>query len=213
VESQVPVLWWRSVGSTHTAHSVETFMDQLAAAAGQDPLAFRFAHLGDDDRYKGVLELVADKSGWGVRQSEGRIKGIAVHKSFGTYVAQVVDLSIAESGEYTVEKVVCAVDCGLAINPDVIRAQMEGGIAYGLSPALMSEITIKGGVVIDSNFDRYQVVRMKDMPEVEVHIVSSPAPPSGVGEPGTPVIAPAVANAIFSATGKPKTSLPIGRKV
>ena len=213
VESQVPVLWWRSVGSTHTAHSVETFMDQLAAAAGQDPLAFRFAHLGDDDRYKGVLELVADKSGWGVRQSEGRIKGIAVHKSFGTYVAQVVDLSIAESGEYRVEKVVCAVDCGLAINPDVIRAQMEGGIAYGLSPALMSEITIKGGVVIDSNFDRYQVVRMKDMPEVEVHIVSSPAPPSGVGEPGTPVIAPAVANAIFSATGKPKTSLPIGRKV
>jgi isoquinoline 1-oxidoreductase beta subunit len=213
VESQVPVLWWRSVGSTHTAHSVETFMDQLAAATGQDPLAFRLAHLGEDERYKGVLEMVADKAGWNTRQQDGKIKGIALHKSFGTYVAQVADLTVGDSGEYTVDKVVCAVDCGMAINPDVIRAQMEGGIAYGLSPSLMSEITIKEGAVIETNFDRYQVVRMKDMPAVEVHIIPSAEPPSGVGEPGTPVIAPAVANALFAATGKLHTNQPIGRKV
>lgn len=213
MESPVPVLWWRSVGSTHTAHSVETFMDQLAAATDQDPLAFRIAHLGDDDRYKGVLELAADKAGWNVPQTQGLIKGIALHKSFGTYVAQVVEIAIAESGEYSVEKVVCAVDCGVAINPDVIRAQMEGSIAYGLSPSLMSEITIKDGAVIETNFDGYQVVRMKDMPAVEVHIIPSAAPPSGVGEPGTPVIAPAVANALFAATGKSHTKQPVGRKV
>ena len=213
VESPVPVLWWRSVGSTHTAHSVETFMDQLAAATGQDPLAFRLAHLGEDERYKGVLEMVADKAGWNTRQQDGKIKGIALHKSFGTYVAQVADLTVGDSGEYTVDKVVCAVDCGMAINPDVIRAQMEGGIAYGLSPSLMSEITIKEGAVIETNFDRYQVVRMKDMPAVEVHIIPSAEPPSGVGEPGTPVIAPAVANALFAATGKLHTNQPIGRKV
>ena len=213
VESQVPVLWWRSVGSTHTAHSVETFMDQLAAATGQDPLAFRLAHLGEDERYKGVLEMVADKARWNTRQQDGKIKGIALHKSFGTYVAQVADLTVGDSGEYTVDKVVCAVDCGMAIHPDVIRAQMEGGIAYGLSPSLMSEITIKEGAVIETNFDRYQVVRMKDMPAVEVHIIPSAEPPSGVGEPGTPVIAPAVANALFAATGKLHTNQPIGRKV
>lgn len=213
VKSPVPVLWWRSVGSTHTAHSVETFMDQLAAATDQDPLAFRIAHLGHDGRYKAVLELAADKAGWNAPKPEGRIKGIALHKSFGTYVAQVVDISIADSGEYNVEKVVCAVDCGVAINPDVIRSQMEGSIAYGLSPSLMSEITIKEGAVIETNFDSYQVVRMKDMPAVEVHIVPSAEPPSGVGEPGTPVIAPAVANALFAATDKLHTRQPIGRKV
>jgi isoquinoline 1-oxidoreductase beta subunit len=136
-----------------------------------------------------------------------------LHKSFGTYVAQVADLTVGDSGEYTVDKVVCAVDCGMAINPDVVRAQMEGGIAYGLSPSLMSEITIKEGAVIETNFDRYQVVRMKDMPAVEVHIIPSAEPPSGVGEPGTPVIAPAVANALFAATGKLHTNQPIGRKV
>ncbi|MDG1163787.1 MAG: xanthine dehydrogenase family protein molybdopterin-binding subunit [Porticoccaceae bacterium] len=213
VESQVPVLWWRSVGSTHTAHAVENFMDQLAAAADTDPLAFRLANLGDDTRYRGVLDLVAEKAGWNAKNTSGRLKGLALHKSFGSYVAQVADLSVDKNGNYKVDRVVCAVDCGVAINPDVIRAQMEGGIGYGLSPALMTEITIENGAVVESNFDKQQVLRIADMPEIEVHIVPSAEAPTGVGEPGTPVIGPAVANALFAMTGKPRPTLPLGVKV
>tara|TARA_B100000768_G_scaffold119551_1_gene110594 strand:- start:327 stop:2489 length:2163 start_codon:yes stop_codon:yes gene_type:complete len=212
-ESQVPVLWWRSVGSTHTAHSVETFMDQLASAAGQDPLSFRLSHLSGDARYRGVLDLAADKANWNGTQPDGRIKGLAVHKSFGTYVAQVSDLSITSSGDFKVDKVVCVVDCGLAVNPDIIKAQMEGGMGYGLSPALMSEITIKNGGVVESNFDAHKVLRIDDMPEMEVYIVPSSEPPTGVGEPGTPVIAPSIANALFSKTGRPQRKLPLRMKL
>ena len=212
-ESQVPVLWWRSVGATHTAHSVETFMDQLASAAGQDPLSFRLSHLSGDARYKGVLDLAADKANWNGTQPDGRIKGLAVHKSFGTYVAQVSDLSITSSGDFKVDKVVCVVDCGLAVNPDIIRAQMEGGMGYGLSPALMSEITIENGGVVESNFDAQKVLRIDDMPEIEVYIVPSIEPPTGVGEPGTPVIAPSIANALFSKTGRPQRKLPLRMKL
>ena len=209
VESQVPVLWWRSVGSTHTAHAVENFMDQLAAAAGTDPLAFRLAHLGEDKRYRGVIDLVAEKSNWNGKNEPGRLKGLAVHKSFGTYVAQVADLKVDKNGDYKVERVVCVVDCGVAINPDVIRAQMEGGIGYGLSPTLMSQITINNGAVVESNFDQQQVLRIEDMPEIEVHIIPSAEAPTGVGEPGTPVIGPAVANALFAMTGQAQSKLPL----
>ena len=212
-ESQVPVLWWRSVGSTHTAHSVETFMDQLAVAAGQDPLSFRLKHLGEDSRYKGVLDLVAKKANWSGQQPDGRIKGMAVHKSFGTYIAQVSDLSLTPNGDFKVDKVVCVVDCGLAINPDIIKAQMEGGIGYGLSPALMSEITIKNGAVVESNFDAHKVLRIQDMPDIEVYIVPSARAPTGVGEPSTPVIAPSIANALFSKIGKPQKKLPLSMKL
>ncbi len=213
VESQVPVLWWRSVGSTHTAYSTEAFMDELAAAAGQDPLVFRRAHLGDDPRYKAVLDLAAEKSDWGSALPANRSRGVAVHKSFGSYVAQVAELVVDGQGQYKVDKVVCAVDCGVAINPDIIRAQMEGGIGYGLSPALMSEITIDNGAVVESNFDAQKVVRMRDMPTVDVHIIASAEPPTGVGEPATPVIAPAVANALFSLSGKVRHKLPLGIRV
>ena len=213
VESQVPVLWWRSVGSTHTAHSTEVFMDELAAVAGQDPLVFRRAHLGDDPRYKAVLDLAVEKSGWDSALPDGRSRGVAIHKSFGSYVAQVAELVFDDNGGFKVDKVVCAVDCGVAINPDIIRAQMEGGIGYGLSPALMSEITIDNGAVVESNFDAHKVVRMRDMPAVDVHIIASAEPPTGVGEPGTPVIAPAVANALFAQSGKTRHKLPLGPKV
>ncbi len=213
VDINVPVLWWRSVGSTHTAYSTEAFIDELAAAAGRDPIAYRLDMLGDDARHRGVLELAAEKSGWKSPLPAGRVRGFALHKSFGTYVAQVAELSIADDQRYRVEKVTCAVDCGVAINPDVIRAQIEGGIGYGLSPALISETTLREGKVVEANFDRYQVIRIDHMPAIDVHIVNSAESPTGVGEPGTPVIAPAVANALFAASGKPRHKLPLGERV
>lgn len=212
-ESPVPVLWWRSVGSTHTAYAAEAFMDELARAAGKDPLRFRLAHLVDDSRYKTVLELAAEKAGWGQPLQKGSTRGIALHKSFGTYVAQVAELSINADGAYKVEKVNCAVDCGVAVNPDIIRTQMEGGIGYGLSPILGSEITIENGGVKETNFDRYKVLRIKQMPRIDVHIVKSAEAPTGVGEPSTPVIGPAVANALYAHTGKQSHRLPIGDKI
>ena len=209
METQVPVLWWRSVGSSHTAHAVETFMDQLSQTIGLDPLKFRLMHLGTDSRYAGVLELVAEKADWRADHSGKRMKGIAVHKSFGTYVAQVADLERTRSGKYRVKKVVCAVDCGVVINPDIVRAQMEGGIGYGLSPALMSAITIDKGRVVETNFDAHRVLRMQDMPEIETYIVSSSNAPTGVGEPATPVITAAVANALFSKSHVMQSRLPL----
>ena len=208
----VPVQWWRSVGSTHTAFSTETFLDELAAAGGKDPYELRRALLAKHPRHKGVLELAAQKAGWGkpLAQAKGaqRGRGIAVHESFKTFVAQVAEVTVRD-GQLTVDRVVCAVDCGVAVNPAVIRAQMESGIAYGLTAALYGAITLKDGVVEQSNFDGYAPLRMNEMPPVEVHIVPSAEKPSGVGEPATPVIAPAVANAVFAATGKRVRSLPI----
>lgn len=205
----VPVQWWRSVGHTHTAYSTETFMDELAKAAGRDPVEFRRALLKGHPRHLGVLNLAAEKSGWGTPLSEGRYRGIAVHESFSSFVAEVAEISMQDDGNFRVERVVCAIDCGIAINPDVIRAQMESCIGYGLSPLLMSEITLDEGRVVQTNFHNYQVLRIDRMPKVEVHIVPSSAPPTGVGEPGTPPIAPAVANALFAATGKRHHSLPL----
>jgi isoquinoline 1-oxidoreductase beta subunit len=210
----VPVQWWRSVGSTHNAYSTEVFIDELAVAAGKDPYALRHALLAKHPRHRGVLELAARKAGWtkplpkgGAGERRGR--GIAVHESFNTFVAQVAEVTVKRDGSFRVDRVVCAVDCGVAVNPDVIRAQMEGGIGYGLSAAIHGAITLKEGVVEQSNFHQYVPLRIAEMPAIEVHIVPSNEKPSGVGEPGVPPVAPAVANAIAAATGKRARSLPI----
>lgn len=205
---KVPVLWWRAVGSTHTAYSVETFIDELAELAGRDPVAFRLEMLADHPRHRAVLELAAEMAGWGAAMPEGRGRGIAVHESFNSYVAQVADVTVDGEGNIKVDRVVCAVDCGLAVNPDVIRAQMEGGIGYGLGAILYDAITLDDGVVEQSNFHDYIPLRIDEMPQVEVHIVRSAEPPTGVGEPGVPPIGPAVANAVYAATGQRIRALP-----
>jgi isoquinoline 1-oxidoreductase beta subunit len=210
----VPVQWWRSVGSTHTAFSTETFLDELAAAAGKDPVEFRRALLQAHPRHRAVLELAAAESAWGTPLARGadgerRGRGVAVHESFNTFVAQVAEVSVKPDGSFRVDRVVCAVDCGIAVNPDVIRAQMEGGIGFGLATVLYGAITLKDGVVEQSNFDGYVPLRIDEMPAIEVHIVESAEKPTGVGEPGTPVIAPAVANALYAATGRRARRLPI----
>ena len=198
----VPVLWWRVVGSSHTTFAVEAFIDEVAHAAGVDGFTFRRKLLAHEPRMQAVLELAADKAGWGSPLPKGRGRGIAVGEAFKTYVAQVAEVSVDEAGAIKVERVVCAVDCGIAINPDIIRAQMEGGIGFGLSAALHGAITLKDGHVEQSNFNDYRVLRMNEMPKVEVYIVPSTLPPTGVGEPGVAPVGPAVANAIFAATGK-----------
>ncbi len=208
-EIGVPVQWWRSVGSTHTAFAVETFLDELAAQAGQDPVAYRRSLLADHPRHAGVLELAAKQSGWGSPLPRGRGRGIAVHESFNTYVAQVAEVTVNADRTFTVDRVVIAVDCGIAVNPDVIRAQMEGGMGFGLSAALAGRITLKEGRVEQSNFHDFPILRIDQMPAVEVHILPSDAAPTGVGEPATPVIAPAVANALAAATGRRFYELPL----
>jgi isoquinoline 1-oxidoreductase subunit beta len=205
--SPVTTLWWRSVGHTHTAHAVEVMIDELAAAAGKDPLQFRLGLLPAGSRHVGVLKLAAEKSGWGSPMPSGKGRGIAVCESFGTFVASVAEVTV-DKGAMRVDRIVAAVDCGVAITPDVIRAQIEGGTGYALGAALRDKITLKDGIVEQRNFDTYQPLRISDMPKVEAHIVTSNEPPSGVGEPGVPPVAPAVTNAIFAATGKRLRSLP-----
>ncbi|MBI3561131.1 MAG: xanthine dehydrogenase family protein molybdopterin-binding subunit [Gammaproteobacteria bacterium] len=207
----VPVQWWRSVGSTHNAYVVETFIDQLASTAKQDPVAYRRALLKDHPRHLAVLNLAAEKAGWDNKPlGKDRGRGIAVHESFNTFVAQVAEVTLHADKTFSVDRVVIAVDCGVAVNPDVIRAQMEGGMGYGLSAALSGKISLRDGQVEQSNFHDYPVLRMPQMPtSVEVYIVPSAEPPTGVGEPGTPVIAPALANAIANATGKRYYALPL----
>ena len=204
----VPVQWWRSVGSTHTAFATECFLDELARAAGKDAFELRRALLGKHPRHKAVLELAAQKAGWGKPLAKDRARGIAVHESFNSFVAQVVEVSRKQSS-VKIERVICAVDCGVAVNPNIIAMQMESGIGYGLSAALAGAITLKDGIVEQSNFHDYPVVRMNQMPRIETHIVPSAAKPSGVGEPGTPVTAPALANAILALDGKPLRALPL----
>lgn len=209
----VPVLWWRSVGSSHTAYSTETFLDQVAAAMGKDPVALRLELLAKHPRHAGVLKLAAEKAGWGTplkagKPGERRGRGVAVHESFNSYVAQVAEVTVAKDGSIKVDRIVCAVDCGIAINPDNVRAQVQGAIGFALSAALHGEITLKEGRVEQGNFDGYPPLRIHEMPVVEVHIVPSAAAPSGIGEPGVPPAAPAVANAIAAATGKHLTRMP-----
>ena len=205
----VPVQWWRSVGSTHTAFATECFLDEIARATKKDPLQLRRALLVKHPRHKAVLELAAQKAGWSKPLAKGRARGIAVHESFNTFVAQVAEISKKKDGSLKLERVVCAVDCGVAVNPNIIAMQMESGIGYGLSAALTGAITLKGGSVEQSNFHDYPVLRINQMPRVDVHIVSSKEKPTGVGEPATPVIAPALANAILALNGKPVRALPL----
>ncbi|WP_448191749.1 molybdopterin cofactor-binding domain-containing protein [Azospirillum sp. sgz301742] len=207
VKAGVPVLWWRSVGSTHNGFATEVFIDELAHAAGQDPYRFRRDLLAKHPRHLAALDLAAEKAGWGKPLPAGKARGIAVHESFNSVVAQVAEVSM-QGGRLKVERVVCAVDCGIAVNPDVVRAQMEGGIGFGLGAALAEAITLSQGRVEQSNFHDYTPLRIDRMPDVEVHIVPSAAPPTGVGEPGVPPIAPAVSNALFALTGNRVRNLP-----
>jgi len=204
----VPVQWWRSVGSTHTAFATECFLDEVARAAGKDPLALRRALLREHPRHLAALELAAKQAGWGKPLPKDRARGIAVHESFNTAVAQVVEISRRKDA-FHIDRVVCAVDCGVAVNPHIVAMQMESGIGYGLSAALTGAITLKEGVVEQSNFHDYPVLRMNQAPRIEVHIVPSSAKPTGVGEPGTPVVAPALANALLALNGQPVRALPL----
>jgi isoquinoline 1-oxidoreductase beta subunit len=204
----VPVLWWRVVGSSHTTFAVEAFIDEVAHAAGEDGFTFRRKLLDHEPRMKAVLELAAEKAGWSNPLPKGKGRGIAVAEAFKTFVAQVAEVSVDEQGRVTVDRVVCAVDCGTPINPDIIAAQMEGGIGFGLGAALYGAITLKDGRVEQDNFNSYRVLRMNEMPKVEVHIVPSTEAPTGVGEPGVAPVGPAVANAIFAASGRRTRVLP-----
>jgi len=208
-KNAVPVLWWRSVGHSHTAFVMESFLDELAHAAGKDPYQYRRRLLAKQPRTLKVLETVAKKGGWGKPLPEGHGRGIAVHESFGSFIAQMAEVSLDVKGNIKVHRVVCAVDCGRIVNPDTIKAEMESGIVFGLSAALYGAITLKDGRVEQGNFDNYPLLRMNAMPRVEVHIIASSEPPGGVGEPGVPPIAPAVANALFAATGARLRSLPM----
>ncbi|HSW14752.1 MAG TPA: molybdopterin cofactor-binding domain-containing protein, partial [Solimonas sp.] len=210
-QTGIPVLWWRSVGHSHTAFVMESMIDELAEAAGADPVAYRRHLLAKHPRHLGVLKLAAEKSGWGGPLPAGCARGIAVHESFGSFLAQVAEVSV-EDDRIRVHRVVCAIDCGIAVNPAGIAAQIESGIAFGLSAALHGRLDLKDGRVQQSNFHDYQVLRLAEMPVVETHIVPSTERPGGVGEPGTPPIAPAVANAIAALTGQRLRSLPLQLK-
>ena len=203
----VPTLAWRSVGHTHTAYSKETFMDELLVAAGKDPIEGRL-ELMQDERGKAVIRAAAAHYGWGKPLPPGRGVGFAYNESFGGRVAQIVEASLDPAGKIKVDKVVCAVDCGMAINPQIIEAQVESAIMFGLSAALFGEIRIMNGEVQTTNFHNYPVVRMHQAPEIEVVIMPSSESPTGIGEPATPVIGPAVANAYFRLTGQRVRRLP-----
>ena len=196
VDVGIPVLWWRSVGHTHTGYAVEAFVDELLEAAGKDPVEGRLALMSKKSRHAGVLRAVAALADWkNAKLETGRARGVAVVESFNTYVAQIVELSMGEEGPI-VHKVWCAVDCGVAVNPDIIRAQMEGGIGFALGHILYAEQTLDGGKPVAGNFDSYRSLRINEMPQIEVEIVKSSEKPTGVGEPGVPPLGPAVANAM-----------------
>lgn len=207
-KAQVPVLWWRSVGHTHTAYAMETMLDEIARASGQDPIALRRSLLAGDTKRLGVLDLLVEKSGWNTPLPAGRFRGVALHESFGTTVGMVAEISLRGSS-FKVDRVIAAVDCGIAVNPDIVKAQIEGGVGFGLGAILREDLPLEAGRVAALNFDSYQPLRIDEMPQVEVHIVPSTNPPTGVGEPGVPVIGPAVANAVAAATGKRVRVLPI----
>jgi isoquinoline 1-oxidoreductase beta subunit len=209
VEPGPQVWFWRSVGHSQNIFFIESFIDEMAAAAKKDPFEFRRDMLPRTSRHRGVLEVAAQKAGWGSKLPAGVHRGIAVAQSFGSYVAEVAEVSVAPDGTPKVHRVVAVVDCGLTANPLTIQRQIEGAIVYGLSAALYGKISFKDGRVEQGNFHQYPVLRMNEMPKVEVHILPSGEHPGGIGEPGTPPIAPAVTNAIFAATGKRIRTLPI----
>jgi isoquinoline 1-oxidoreductase beta subunit len=202
--------FWRSVGSSHNAFTVESFVDELAHAAKKDPLEFRLAMLKNHPRTRKVLEVAAEKAGWGKPLPDGRARGIACHLSFGSYVAEVAEVSVdRQGGVVTVHRVTCAVDCGSTVNPAIVKAQMMGGIMMGLSAALKEKVEVADGAIKSDNFNNYEMLHMSEAPDVDVHIVKSGAALGGIGEPGVPPLAPAVANAVFTAAGIRIRTLPM----
>jgi isoquinoline 1-oxidoreductase beta subunit len=205
----IPTAFWRSVGPSHNVFVVESFMDELAAAAGKDAVAYRRALLDKSPRAKAVLDLAAEKAGWGQPLPEGAGRGVSVQFVFGTYMAQVAEVEVSKDGAVRVRRVVCALDCGIVVNPDTVRAQIESAVIFGITAALHGEISLRNGRVEQTNFDTYQMLRIDEAPKIEVHIIQSSEAPGGIGEPGTSAIVPAVTNAIFAATGKRLRQLPI----
>jgi isoquinoline 1-oxidoreductase subunit beta len=205
----IPTAFWRSVGPSHNVFVVESFVDELAAAAKKDPVEFRRALLDTNPRAKAVLDLAAEKAGWGQPLAPRVGRGVSLQSVFGSYMAEVAEVAVSKDGEVHVQRVVCAVDCGIPINPDTIRAQVQGAIIFGLSAALYGQITLKGGRVEQNNFNDYQVLRMSEAPVIEVHLIKNTESPGGMGEPGTSALPPAVTNAIFAATGVRLRKLPI----
>src|SRR5262249_26484482 len=205
----IPTAFWRSVGPSHNVFVTESFIDELAAAAKQDPVAYRLALLDKTPRAKAVLALAAEKAGWGRQLPQGFGRGVALQFVFATYMAQIAEVEVPKDGAVRVHRVVCAVDCGIPVNPDTIQAQIQSAITFGITAALCGNITLKNGRVEQSNFDNYQILRMDEAPAVEVHVVQSRESPGGMGEAGTSAIVPAVANAIFAATGKRLRKMPV----
>lgn len=205
----IPTGFWRSVGPSHNVFAVESFMDELAAAAKQDAVTYRRALLDKSPRARAVLNLAAEKAGWGSPLPKGQGRGISLQHAFGSYLAQVAEVEVAKNGAVRVRRVICAVDCGTVVNPDTVQAQIQSGINFGVTAALYGEITLKNGRVEQGNFDTYQMLRMNEAPVIEVHIVNSSEPPGGMGETGTSAIVPAISNAVFAATGKRLSKLPV----
>src|SRR3954452_16561060 len=205
----IPTAFWRSVGPSHNVFVTESFIDELAAATKQDPVAYRRALLDKSPCAKAVLDLAADKAGWGKALRKGTGHGVSLQLAFGSYLAQVAEVEVSPSGAIRLRRVVCAVDCGTVVNPDTVQAQIQSGIIFGATAALYGEITLKNGRVEQTNFDTYQMLRMNEAPTIEVHIVQSSEPPGGLGEAGTSAIVPAIANAIFAATGKRLRKMPV----
>ncbi len=207
--SGVPTAFWRSVGPSHNVFVTESFIDELAAAAKQDPVAYRRALLEQSPRARAVLDLAAEKAGWGEPSPERVGRGVSLQTTFGTFMAQVAEVEVGKDGAVRVRRVVCALDAGAVVNPDTVQAQVEGAVIFGVTAALYGEITISNGRVEQTNFDTYQMLRINEAPAIEVHIVASAESPGGMGEPGTSAIVPAVANAIFAATGKRLRKMPV----
>jgi len=208
--THVPVMFWRSVGSSQNAFFVESYIDELAQAAGQDPYRFRRTLLAGKSDFLGVLDTIAEKSDWGKPLGQGRGRGIAIHECYGSIIGQVAEVTVSQKGEVKVDRVVAAVDCGHVVNPGIVEAQIQSGVIYGLSAALYGEITVKQGRVEQGNFDEYQVVRLADTPKIEVYLALSGGKKwGGIGEPGTAATAPAIANAVFAATGTRVRSMPL----
>jgi isoquinoline 1-oxidoreductase beta subunit len=209
----IPTAFWRSVGPSRNVFVTESFMDELAVAAKQDPVAYRLALLEKTPRARAVLVDAAGKAGWGEKLPPRVGRGVSVQNAFGTYMAQVAEVEVAKDGAVRVRRVVCAVDCGTVVNPDTVQAQIQSAVMFGVTAALYGEITLKDGRVEQTNFDTYQMLRMNEAPSVEVHIIHSSEPPGGIGEAGTSAIVPAVTNAIFAATGKRIRTLPVNAEV
>jgi isoquinoline 1-oxidoreductase beta subunit len=213
LNATVPVGWWRSVGYSVNVFTVESFIDELAHAAGKDPVQFRLDHMAQNSRPYNLLSLLAEKAGWGASIPKGRARGVALGSCFESFAAHMAEVSVSKKGKITVHKMVCALDCGTAVYPDAIRAQAEAGVVMGLSVAFHERVHFENGGVKTANYDAYPVLTMSEVPEIEVHIAESALKPGGIGEPVFPSVAPAVANAVFMATGVRLRELPFKKEV